>query len=160
MSTAPSWRRLGERLLAMGASVVAIKLGDQGLYVRTSADAPRVGRLCERLGLDADAWCGREILAPCFVPHQVAGTTGSGDATIAGLLAALLRGADPISAATAATAVGGCSVEALDPTSAIPDWETIAARVAAGWRRAPVTIELGPERASAVDAAGTLSLGR
>ncbi|MBA3825854.1 MAG: carbohydrate kinase family protein, partial [Ktedonobacterales bacterium] len=33
---------LAERCLAMGAAIVAIKLGDQGLYLRTTADATRL----------------------------------------------------------------------------------------------------------------------
>jgi len=37
---------------------------------------------------------GREILAPCF-EVDVAGTTGSGDCAVAGLLASLLRGLRP-----------------------------------------------------------------
>ena len=35
--------RLGDRLLGMGTTVVAIKLGEQGLYVRTSDEPARGG---------------------------------------------------------------------------------------------------------------------
>ena len=42
---------LGGQLTAMGAGVVAIKLGDQGLYLRTTPDATRMRAFCERLGL-------------------------------------------------------------------------------------------------------------
>jgi sugar/nucleoside kinase (ribokinase family) len=129
----------GQRLLAMGTGVAALKLGDQGLYVRSTDDPTRLERLCERTGASSSDWLAAEVLAPCFVPDRVAGTTGSGDCTIAGLLAALLRGAGPADAATAATAVGACSVEAIDPTSAIPAWEAIEARIASGWERcAPI----------------------
>jgi sugar/nucleoside kinase (ribokinase family) len=92
------------------------------------------------------------------VPRQIAGTTGSGDATIAGLLAALLRGADAVDAATSATAVGACSVEAVDPTSGIPDWDTVAGRIASRWRRAEAQLDLDGELAATADAAGTLRL--
>ena len=67
-------------------------------------DEARARAFCDRLGLSAGEWLGRELLAPCFRPAAVAGTTGAGDATIAGLLAALLRGDGPAGAATAATA--------------------------------------------------------
>lgn len=129
-------RTLAGRALALGAHVVAIKLGDQGLYLRTGASG--LDRLCALLSLDAEPWRGREVLAPCFMPRQLAGTNGSGDATVAGLLAALMRGTDPVSAATAATAVGACSVEAADATSGIPAWNEVAARIEAGWARLPV----------------------
>jgi sugar/nucleoside kinase (ribokinase family) len=135
-------RTLAEALTAVGPSVVAIKLGDQGLYVRTSDESARIGRFCRRLDLDPGAWEDRELLAPCYAPAAVGGTTGSGDATIAGLLAALLRGDSPAAAADIATAVGACSVEALDPVSGVPGWEELSARLAAGWSRAPVDPEL------------------
>ena len=149
---------LGDMLIGMGATVVAIKLGQQGLYVRTATDAARTQAFCERLGLSVDAWCAREVFAPCFEAREVVATTGSGDCTIAGLLAALLRGADPADAATEATAVGAFSVEATDPTSAIPPWPQVAARIEAGWPRVPVEIELGRGVSAECDAAGTLTL--
>ena len=149
---------LGDMLIAMGAAVVAIKLGQQGLYVRTATDAARTRAFCDRLGLAVEAWRAREVFSPCFEAREVVATTGSGDCTIAGLLAALLRGANPADAATAATAVGAFSVEAADPTSAIPPWPHVAARIEAGWPRVPVGIELGRDVSAERDAAGTLTI--
>ncbi len=149
-------RALAERLLALGPSVLAVKLGDQGLYVRTSGDGVGLERLCGRLALDATAWRDREVLAPCFRARRVAGTTGSGDCTIAGFLAALLRREDPVTAATSANAVGACSVEAPDATSGVPPWADVAARLAPGWPRLPVTVMLGDAAAWQQDAYGTL----
>jgi sugar/nucleoside kinase (ribokinase family) len=149
---------LGDRLLAMGVAVAVIKLGDQGLYMRTSRDATRIGAFCDRLGLAAEVWRDREVLAPCFAARSLAGTTGSGDSTIAGLLAALLRGEDPVDAATSAAAVGACSVEGVDPTSAIPPWPEISARLAAGWSRLALDIALGPDVKAERNPAGTLTL--
>jgi sugar/nucleoside kinase (ribokinase family) len=151
---------LGERMIGLGAAVAAIKLGDQGLYLRTAGAGERIGAFCERLGLSAEAWRDREVLAPCFEVPAVAGTTGSGDATIAGLLAALLRGEDPATAATSATAVGACSVEAVDPTSAVPAWSSVAARLAAGWPRRALAIELGENVGAQRGPTGTLTLSR
>ena len=128
--------RLAGDAVAMGAAVVAIKLGERGLYLRTADD---VAGLCDRLGLDRQAWRAREILTPCFQARTVAGTTGAGDCTIAGLLAALLRGDGPAEAAIAAVAVGACSVEAADATSGIPPWPEVAIRLAAGWPRLSAT---------------------
>jgi sugar/nucleoside kinase (ribokinase family) len=138
----------------MGPALVALKLGDQGLYVRTSRGGAALERFCGALGLEPPAWRDREVLAPCFRARRVAGTTGSGDCTIAGLLAALLRGEDPVAVATSATAVGACSVEAPDATSGVPPWAHVADRLAAGWPRLPVVPELAAawER----DAHGTL----
>ena len=149
---------LSGRLIEMGASVAAIKLGDRGLYLRSSPERARIDDLATRVPIDAASWLGAEALAPCFEPDVLAGTTGSGDATIAGLLAALLRGADPIGAATAATAVGACSVEAPDPTSGIPSWEEVAARIQSGWKRRATALDFGAHADSAGDAPGTVAL--
>jgi len=72
----------------------------------------------------------------------VVGTTGAGDATIAGFIAALLKGLPIEQTLTMAVAVGAFNVERADATSGIPDWATVEARVQAGWARRPVDIVL------------------
>jgi sugar/nucleoside kinase (ribokinase family) len=154
-----SLSRLGDRLLGMGTAVAAIKLGEHGLYVRTAGDPARVRAFCDRMGLDAGEWRDRGVVSPCFRARRVAGTTGAGDCTIAGFLAALLRGEGPVEAATSATAVGASSVEAPDSTSGVPPWPDVAARIRAGWDRHPIRIRLD-ERPLEPDALGTLALTR
>ena len=77
----------------MGPAVVGLKLGPAGLYVRTCGAAAwhDRGRAAPR---DPAAWSARELWSPCFEASAV-GTTGAGDATIAGYLAALLRDNGP-----------------------------------------------------------------
>ncbi len=150
-------RELSDRLISMGSAIIALKLGDHGLYLRTTSDPARIGPLCERLDLDANAWTHREVLAPCFRAREIVGTTGSGDATIGGLLTAILRGVSITEAATIATAVGACSVESIDPTTGIPSWDELGARLAQGWRRHDVEIDLGSATADR-DATGTMVL--
>jgi sugar/nucleoside kinase (ribokinase family) len=129
--TPPVVSDLGARLVAMGAPIVALKAGDRGCYLRTgTAEALRAaGRAAPA---DAAAWACRELWAPTFVV-DVAGTTGSGDATNAGFLLGLLRGMTPEATLRAACATGACNVEAADAVSGVRDWEAIAARIAAGW---------------------------
>jgi sugar/nucleoside kinase (ribokinase family) len=127
-------------LLAMGVKIVVLKLGESGFYLRT-ADADALRGLGH--GIDGDAWGRRELWAPCFQVN-VAGTTGSGDATIAGFLAALLRGLPPMESATMAVAVGACNVEAPDALSGLRAWDETRARIASGW----------PHRALALAAPG------
>jgi sugar/nucleoside kinase (ribokinase family) len=134
-------RTLSDDLLEMGVAVVGLKLGDQGLYLRTTSDPQRLANLTARLGLDSDGWRGRELLAPCF-QAQVVGTTGAGDCTIAGFLAALLRGASPVEAMTSAVAVGAFNVESADATSGIPPWSEVEARIQSGWAQRSVELDL------------------
>lgn len=125
---------LAERLLTLGAQVVVLKLGDRGLYVRTGRD---VSRLVPVLGSAADSWRERELLTPCF-QADVVGTTGCGDATIAGFLAAFLAGCGLEETLTTAVAVGACNVERPDALSGVPAWSAVQARIGGDWQKHPL----------------------
>ena len=132
---------LAERALRRGVSGVLIKLGDRGAYLRTgrsAAPGPSAGTAGRSGG-----WKGRELHVPVFQAGTVAGTTGAGDATIAGFLASILKGLSAEDALTMAVAVGGCCVEAPDATSGIRPWDETVDRVKSGWRRAPSTVPEG-----------------
>jgi sugar/nucleoside kinase (ribokinase family) len=124
---------ISDELLSLGAKVVGLKLGDRGLYLRTSnlAGFQTFGNASPSPLSD---WVDRELWGPCF-QVKVAGTTGAGDATIAGFLSALLRGLDPVQSVSAALAVGACNVEARDAISGIQPWEDTMARINKGWLR-------------------------
>jgi sugar/nucleoside kinase (ribokinase family) len=124
---------LGRELMDMGVKVVVLKLGDHGLYLYTSGE-DRLESLGRARPIEWRQWTNREIWAPCFQVNAV-GTTGAGDATIAGFLAALLRGLSPEQAMTMAVAVGACNVEAADALSGLRTWEATEERVATGWPR-------------------------
>ncbi|MDX1524589.1 MAG: carbohydrate kinase family protein, partial [Anaerolineae bacterium] len=133
-------RSLSRQLLDLGAAIVVLKLGDNGLYVRATADQARLAAMGAGQPPDPAAWCGFEQVAPCF-KADVVGTTGAGDCTIAGFLAGLSQGLSPEQVVTMAVAVGAFNVESADATSGIPTWETVRARVEAGWERLTQTIE-------------------
>ena len=130
---------LSRELQAMGAKIVCLKLGDRGFYLRTPGPSviATLGRACPS---DPAAWADQEIWAPCFKVELV-GAAGSGDATIAGFLAALLRDLSPAEAVTAAVAVGACNVEAADTLSGIRSWDETMARIAGGWPRHDLALE-------------------
>jgi sugar/nucleoside kinase (ribokinase family) len=132
-------KELGQELLDMGAKIVALKIGERGLYLRT-ASATALTQMGRCQVADVVAWSDRELWAPCFAVH-VAGTTGSGDATIAGFLLGLLRGMTPEATLSAACAVGACSVEAVDALSAVRSWPETEARISAGWGRLPLALD-------------------
>ncbi len=127
---------VAERLISLGAAIVVIKLGDKGLFVRTTGRRARLEEAGRGAPAKLSAWAARQLYAPCF-EVKVAGTTGSGDCTVAGFLAAMLKGLSPEQALTAAAAMGAFNVEAPDATSGIPRWEVMERRVAGGWPRRP-----------------------
>lgn len=127
---------LSSELLEMGSSMVGLKLGDRGLYLRT-AGLEGLRKLGRAAPGNLAAWADQELWSPCF-QVQVVGTTGSGDATIAGFLCALLHDFSPRRAVTAAVAVGACNVEAADALSGLRSWDETMARIQAGWVRHPM----------------------
>jgi len=126
--------RVSARLIERGVAVAAIKLGDQGLYLRTSSDVERLEAMGACAPSDPGPWAGRELYSPCL-QVEVAGTTGAGDCTIAGFLAGVLKGLSPEGAVTTAVAVGGSSVETADATGGVPAWDALQSRLDAGWAR-------------------------
>lgn len=139
---APTLAELSElavELLACGAAVVVIKLGEHGLYVRTTADLHRLAQ-CPVIGPSLAAmWHDQQVISPCF-QVKMAGATGAGDCTIAGFLAAMLKGQGPQDAARSAVATGACSVEKPDATSGVLRWEQVQDRIARGWEMHSPTV--------------------
>jgi len=139
----PLLEALSQQLLDMGTAVVGIKLGEHGLYLRTTADGERlrtIGR-CAPEEAVLDNWTDRRLLAPCYVVDTV-GTTGAGDCTIAGFLAGLSKGLTIEEMALGAVGTGACNVERADAVSGIPSWEDVQARIAAGWQQREMTLSL------------------
>ena len=129
---------LAAKALDHGAKVVLIKCGTSGVYLRTTSDLSAAGRGAPTNLL---TWSHRELWAPAFKPAQVAGTTGSGDASIAGFLAAVLRGLSPEDTLKMCAAVGACSVEAPDSLSGIRGWDETTARLQSNWEQLPLTVD-------------------
>jgi sugar/nucleoside kinase (ribokinase family) len=124
---------LASELLEMGTRTVVLKLGAEGLYLKTG---PTVSALVERRHwrtFDWSGWQSRELLAPCF-EVDVASTTGAGDCTIAGFLMALLRGCNAAEAMVDAVAVGASSVETADGAAGLPSYDQVTARFMQGFK--------------------------
>jgi sugar/nucleoside kinase (ribokinase family) len=139
---------ISEELLGMGAAVVGMKLGEHGMYVRTSPEAGRhasMGALTPT-GIQRESWANRELLCPAF-EVAMAGTTGAGDCTIAGFLAGMLEHKPLEETLLGAVGVGGCNVEQADATSGIIPMEQVRQRIRNGWRmRESKLVLLGWER--------------
>ena len=132
---------LSRQLLAMGVAIAGIKVGDQGMYLRTTSDKRRLQALSDRIPLDVAAWTQRELHAPPFRATLV-GTTGAGDCAIAGFLAGLTHGQSPEDTLRSAVGVGACNIEAADAISGVPTWNVVQARIVAGWEHLPIALKL------------------
>jgi len=127
-----------EQLLGMGAGLAMIKLGANGVYLRTSSSHSRLVFL-EDLGCDVEMWTNQELLAPIF-EVEVAGTTGCGDSAIAGFLMAAANGLTPNEALEIAAATGACRAESPDAVSGIPKLEALRSRIKLGWKTVALSI--------------------
>lgn len=99
--------------LAFGAKKVVVKKGSQGL-----AAACHSGESAEQ---------------SCF-QVDVKGTTGAGDATIAGMLYGILQDWPLAKCLESGCAVGAFSVEAPDSVSGVKPWSQVEARLAGEWK--------------------------
>jgi sugar/nucleoside kinase (ribokinase family) len=122
---------LAGQALSLGTQMIVLKLGNRGLYIRSAPNLRDMGRATPH---NLAAWQGRELWAPCYKAHVVS-TAGSGDSTIAGFLAGMIKGQTISAAITSAVAVGACNVEAMDTISGVRSWEETQARIHAGWAK-------------------------
>lgn len=122
---------LADQALALGTQVIVLKLGHRGMYVRSAPSFHHAGRAAPS---DQTAWQERQLWVPCF-KAQVVSTAGSGDATIAGFLAGMIKGQTITDTVTSAVAVGACNVEAMDTISGVRSWEETQSRIRDGWAK-------------------------
>ncbi len=100
--------KLADELHTFGASIVMLKCGYKGCYISTK-DIPE-----GFLGFDSALstnWSNRRRFEKSYQVDHVATTTGAGDTTIAGLLAAILNHYSLEDAMAAAAAVGALCVQ-------------------------------------------------
>ena len=133
---------IAERLLVYGVGIVGLKLGAQGFYLQ-SGKAERLARMGKLVAAAPQAWLAqwttRQLWAPSFTA-DVQGTTGAGDAAIAGLLASMLHYHNPEESLRMACALGACSVEAPDAVSGVSSWQATQARLHSGWATRPLAL--------------------
>jgi sugar/nucleoside kinase (ribokinase family) len=120
---------ISSRLLALGFAIIVFKLGDGGLYLRSTDSIARLAAW--NLGTE---WTGRELFISCFEVTLI-NANGAGDCTIAGLITAISQDFTPEQTLTLAAAVGACSVEASDASSGVIGLDATINRIEAGWIR-------------------------
>ncbi len=127
---------LTDELLGYGAKIAVIKIGKDGAYLRSGK--VKSDDLLANL-IEPKAWSEVEVISPAF-RTDVVGTTGSGDASIAGFLAKFLQGGDPDETMDFMCATGAFCTEAIDSTSGVKHMKIIEERIKRGWERLPSRI--------------------
>lgn len=109
-------RRVGDRPRCRRGRPVG---GKPGSFLAV-ADEDRLRRVPGALSLHAPAWSGYRGWVPAAPVDVVRTTNGAGDAHSAGFLAALLRGADPGTAARCAAEAARARIQGLPIRESIP----------------------------------------
>lgn len=135
--------QIAEELLEMGAAIVGLKLGERGLYVRTTWEEARLSAmgLCSPTKDLRENWLDNEMISSCY-QVDVAGTTGAGDCTIAGFLYSLLMGMKLVHALQTAVGVGAFNVEHADAVSGIRTGSEVWERMNKGWAKREMKLDL------------------
>jgi hypothetical protein len=97
--------------------------------------AVRIAGMGAAAPADPQVWANRALWEEAFLVEQVASATGSGDSSIAGFLAAFLRGCGPEQALKTACCTGGQNVQVFDAISGIHTWEETQAMIPAWPKR-------------------------
>ena len=108
--------RLADGMLAAGVAVAAISAGRHGLHLRT-ASAARLRAGGSVLAPLADSWADRSLTVPPLRVENPRTTNGAGDASTAGLLFAMTRGASPEQAVSLAVGSSAAVMRGERPTA-------------------------------------------
>lgn len=120
---------LADACLEMGAKIVALKTAHRGFYVKTG-DLEKYSDQFAEIEMDCNNWSNRELWCPAFFVPKIASATGSGDSSIAGFLAALLKGESIEKTLKYANCVGFQNLHELDAISGIKNWQETTEMIA------------------------------
>ena len=119
------FKRLGDRIMALGVGVLMIKNGHRGAYIRTG-DVNKLNS-STALHLPIGNWSHRSLWGSSFPAkvRQVRNASGAGDCAVAGFLTALLNGVKIEMAAQYAMLAGRDNLYGADAWSGLSDWRTM-----------------------------------
>ncbi len=130
---------IGSALLAMGTKIVLVKCGHRGSYIRTANK--KVLADMNTNFFNISEWENKELWQPAFKISVRPNATGSGDATIAGFLAAYIKGCSAEKSICYANATGACSVTAPGSLTGLISWDELTKRLDDGWESAFLNVE-------------------
>ncbi|MHC4122035.1 MAG: carbohydrate kinase family protein [Planctomycetota bacterium] len=125
---------LGKKLASYGGKIVVIKCGVKGYYIKTP-DKQTLADIGKGIPYNPENWANRQLLEESFQVPDIASATGSGDSSIAGFLAAFLKGKTIEETVRFACAVGGLNLTRFDALSGIRSWKETVEIIENGWKK-------------------------
>ncbi len=132
--------RIANRMIGYGAKIVMIKCSTLGIYVKT-AEETAIAQMGKAAPKDTAAWANKELFTGIYPVEDMKSSTGAGDCSIAGFLAALQKGEAPERALNMAIASGAYCVTATSAAGGIVPYEEMAAKVSGGWKKRPAGMD-------------------
>lgn len=126
--------RIADRMIGFGAKIVMVKCSTKGMYLRT-AGAEALAKMGPGAPKDVAAWADKRLYTGIYTVENMKSSTGAGDCSIAGMLAALLNGIAPEQALNMAIAAGAYCVTEIGAAAGIVAFDEMAAKVAGGWKK-------------------------
>jgi sugar/nucleoside kinase (ribokinase family) len=118
------YSEVAREFIAFGCKMTSLKSGFRGWYFKTSSKKNFKYFGGVRL-TDINNWHNRELWCPAFKIRKIASATGSGDASIAGFLTALLRGCHIEECLKYANGAGYQNLTRLDAISGLTKWDNL-----------------------------------
>ncbi|MBX3312641.1 MAG: carbohydrate kinase family protein [Microbacteriaceae bacterium] len=112
-----SLEMLAERLIEWGVGIVAISAGEHGMIVKAASESRLQNSPLSQV-INVTDWANITHFQKTLVAGTPVSTNGAGDASSAGFLFALGRGANPIQAATTAAAASATVIAGSKATIA------------------------------------------
>jgi len=118
-------RKLADKVIGLGVSVLLIKMGKRGIYLKTGD----ISTVHAKLGntLTIDNWNNREILCRAYPVEdsKIKNASGAGDTAIAAFLTSILNAENPEEAIKYAAIAGRDSLYHENIFESMSSWETI-----------------------------------
>jgi len=125
------YSRFARAFIEMGCKMTSLKSGHRGFYFRTG-NSERFSEMGAAQPQNPELWGDRELWATAYHVPKIASATGSGDSSIAGFLAAFLRGYSLERSLRLANVSGYLNLHALDALSGLKPWKDVEEILDAG----------------------------
>ncbi len=129
--TPDQYSTFARTFIEMGCQMTSLKSAHRGFYFRTGS-LESFEKIGAAKPASPEKWAGRELWAPAFRVKKIASATGSGDSSIAGFLAAYIKGYELERCLQLANVAGYLNLQELDALSGLKPWGEVESLLDSG----------------------------
>lgn len=132
--------RLASECISYGTSIVLIKCGAPGMYLKTAQKNVLEKMKCDFIE-DLEAWSNVSHFEKSYKPDCILSATGAGDTSSAAFLFGLTEGYSYEKCLQLATGTGAFCVTRYDAVSGLVSFDTIFEKIEKGWQKQNLVYE-------------------